>query len=130
MHPLIALVTAASLIFYFATLFAVGAARGKHKVAAPTMNGPPAFERAVRVQANTVEGLVLFLPSLWLFAAYWDVRLAAGLGVAWILGRILYMVGYLTDAAKRGPGFLIQMLATMVLLIGGAAGAVLALVPA
>ena len=129
MNPLIALVTAAALLFYFVTLMAVGRARGKYNVPAPGMSGPPEFERAMRVQMNTVEGLVLFLPSLWLFAAFWDVRIAAALGVVWVVGRILYMTGYLADPAKRGPGFGIQILASLVLLIGGVAGAVMGLLP-
>jgi len=127
MNPLVVLVTLAALVFYLVTLGAVGNARAKFKVQAPTMTGPPQLERAVRVQANTVEGMVLFLPALWLFAAYWDARIAAALGVLWIVGRVLYMAGYLADPAKRGPGFGVQALATLALLIGAIAGAVMSL---
>jgi glutathione S-transferase len=130
MHPLTAVVTLCALLVYMATIAAVGVTRGKHGVAAPAMHGHPVVERALRVQGNTLEGLIIFLPALWLFSAYVDMKWGAGLGVAWIIGRIIYMAGYLTDAGKRAPGFGIQALATVVLLLGGLGGAVTALMHA
>jgi uncharacterized membrane protein YecN with MAPEG domain len=82
------------------------------------MTGDPELERHIRVQANTVEWLVIYLPSLWLFAIYWNDLFAAAAGVVWIVGRILYALGYAADAKKRELGFIIQMLATAVLLFG------------
>ena len=96
-----AIVTVASLVFYVSTILQVGAARGRHGVAAPAMTGHPEFERLVRVQANTIEGLVVYLPCLWLFSAYVDARLGAGLGVVWIVGRLIYARAY-----ARDPGLL------------------------
>ena len=81
MDAWVAIVTIASLIFYVATLLQVGRGRALHGVAAPAMTGHPEFERLVRVQANTLEGLVIYLPSLWLFGVYVDSRIAAALGV-------------------------------------------------
>lgn len=127
MHHWTVLVSAAALIFYIYTGVAVGRLRILHKTPAPAMSGHPEVERALRVQGNTLEWLVIFLPSLWMFQAYWSPAVGAGLGVVWILGRILYMAGYMKDAAKRGPGFGIQFLATAALLVGAAVGAVLAL---
>jgi len=124
MSPLIAIVTLSALIFYMVTLGAVGISRGKHGVHAPAMTGHPVVERAIRVQANTLEGLILFLPSLWAFAAYISEPGAAALGAVWIFGRIIYMAGYMRDPAKRGPGFGIQALATIALLLGGLGGAI------
>ena len=117
-YNLVVVVTLLALLLYFYMGLKVGAARGKHGVMAPAVTGSPEFERAYRVQMNTLEWLALFLPSLWLFAAYWNQVLAAGLGLVWILGRVLYMTSYTKDPAKRGPGFGIQALATMVLLFG------------
>jgi uncharacterized membrane protein YecN with MAPEG domain len=82
------------------------------------MTGDPLLERTIRVQANTLEWLPVFLPALWLFAISWDDKIAAGLGVVWILGRIWYAIGYSAEASKRGPGFGIQFLATAALLLG------------
>ena len=75
-------------------------------------------ERHIRVQANTLEWLPLFLPSLWLFAIYWSDLVAAILGGIWIVGRIVYALGYVADPGKREVGFIIQALATAVLLFG------------
>jgi glutathione S-transferase len=127
MNPWTALTSIAALLFYLATAITVARIRHRHNILAPAMSGHPVVERALRVQGNTLEWLVIFLPSLWMFSSYWSPYLGAALGVAWIIGRILYMKGYLTDAGKRGPGFGIQALATLILLIGAAAGAVRAL---
>lgn len=127
-HNLVALVTLLALVFYFWTALAVGGARGRYKVEAPAMTGAPEFERAVRIQMNTLEGLALFLPSLWLFALYWNDRVAAAAGAVWILGRIIYAVGYSSAPRNRSAGFLIQMLASLFLLFGAIGGVVWAIV--
>jgi glutathione S-transferase len=67
---------------------------------------------------HTLEWMPIFLPSLWLYAIYVSDPVAAGLGVVWIAGRIVFMVGYSKAADKRGPGFAIQALACGVLLLG------------
>ena len=113
-----ALVTLLALLAYFWMSLQVGRARGKSGIGAPAMTGDPLLERAVRVQSNTLEWLPIFLASLWLFAIYWNALVAAGVGVVWIIGRLLYSAGYMADPAKRGTGFLIQTLASAVLLLG------------
>jgi len=117
-HRLTALVTILALLLYFAMSLQVGRARGKSGIHAPAMTGDPMLERAVRVHINTLEWLPLFLAGLWLFAIYWNELVAAGLGVVWIIGRLLYSSGYMADPSKRSTGFLIQFLATAVLLLG------------
>lgn len=119
-HGWVALVTIAALLVYFWMGLNVGRARGKTGIAAPAMTGDPMLERAVRVQANTLEWLPIFLVGLWLFALYWNDLVAAGLGVVWIVGRIVYALGYMSEAGKRSIGFLIQMLAAAALLLGAA----------
>jgi uncharacterized membrane protein YecN with MAPEG domain len=127
LSPWLVLVTIAALLFYFTTGTNAVRTRIRTGVKAPAMHGHPDVERALRVQGNTLEWIVIFLPALWLCGAYFDTRIVAGLGVVWILGRVLYMTGYMKDAAKRGPGFLIQALTTLILLIGAITGAVLTL---
>jgi len=127
-NPWLTIITLLSLLFYVVTSAAVGHARAKHKVAAPAMVGPPAFERAVRVQANTLEWLPIYLPSLWLFAAVVNAPVAVALGAVWLVGRIIYMAAYLGAADKRGLGFTIQFLAAMALVFGGLIGAVVKLI--
>jgi uncharacterized membrane protein YecN with MAPEG domain len=117
-HRWVAIVTLLTLLVYFWISFQTAAARRKTGIAAPAMTGDPVLERAVRAHYNTLEWLPIFLPSLWLFAIYWNELVAAGLGVVWIVGRIIYATGYMAAAEKRSTGFMIQSLATAVLLFG------------
>lgn len=120
MRPLgyTAIVTLLALLMYLAMGIAAGRARYKSGVKAPAMTGDPLLERALRVQANTLEWLPIFLGSLWLFAIYWNQLIAAAIGAVWIVGRLIYWQGYMSDPDKRGPGFMIQALAGLVLLLG------------
>ena len=123
MHPLVALVTVVALMLFLWQGLRVGSARSRYGVEAPATTGHPDFERHFRVHANTLEGLMIFLPSLWLFAIYLNDWIAAGLGVVWIIGRIVYTIGYTQQASRRGLGFGIQALAGLALLLG-AGGAI------
>ena len=114
----VAVVTLLALLVYFWTSVRVARMRHKHGVSAPAVTGAAEFERAYRVQMNTLEWLPLFLPSMWLFAWYWNGLIAAAAGVVWILARIYYALAYVKDPARRGPGFGLQALATFVLLFG------------
>jgi glutathione S-transferase len=124
MYNYTALVTLLSLLFYFYTTTRVSKARAEFGVKVPAISGNPDFERVFRVQMNTLEWLPIFLPSLWLFAIYVSDWIAAVIGLVWIAGRIVYLVGYAQAAAKRGPGFGIQTLAAGVLLLGALAAIV------
>jgi glutathione S-transferase len=121
------LVTLAALFFYFWTGIQVAQARRKYSIPAPAITGNADFERVFRVQMNTLEWLPLFLGSLWIFAMYWDDRVAALVGAVWIVGRALYAHGYVAAADQRSTGFLIQGIAVIVLFVGGLAGAVMSL---
>jgi uncharacterized membrane protein YecN with MAPEG domain len=117
-HRWTAIVTIVALLLYFYMSLQVGRARGKSGIAAPCMTGDPQLERAVRVHINTLEWLPLFLGGMWLFAIYWNEWVAAGLGVVWIVGRLIYASGYMADPGKRSTGFLIQFAAAGILLLG------------
>ncbi len=110
-------VTLAALITYQGTAMAVGQARVKHKVMPPATSGPEPFERAVRVQQNTLEQLVFFLPTFWLAALLGNPAAASLLGFIWVGGRVAYGIGYRQDPAKRGPGFGISFLSSVILLV-------------
>ena len=117
-HSYVALVTIAALLVYIWMGVRVGQARAKSGVAAPAMTGDPILERHIRVHYNTLEWLPIFLAGLWLFAIYWNDLFAAGLGLVWIVGRIVYALGYVSDPKKREAGFMIQLAATAILLFG------------
>jgi uncharacterized MAPEG superfamily protein len=104
-----------------------GGARRKTKIAAPAMTGDPLLERNIRVHMNTLEWFPVFLASMWLFALYWDDRIAAALGAVWVIARIIYMVSYVKDPSTRTFGFTVQALTTLALLGGAVWGAVSAL---
>ncbi|CAN7163081.1 MAPEG family protein [Phenylobacterium sp. LjRoot219] len=114
------LVSLAAVLVLLGMGINVGRVRHKIGIMAPAMTGDPKLERAIRVHYNTLEWLPVFLVALWLFALSWSDAVAAGLGAVWIVGRLLYAQGYMVDASKRAPGFVIQALATLVLLFGAA----------
>ena len=115
MPHLTALVTLLAVALYFATGILVSRARQQTGIKAPATTGNADFERVFRVQMNTLEWMPIFLPSLWLAAFYVGDVWAAATGAVWIVGRVLYIRGYMESANKRGMGFGIQALATVVL---------------
>lgn len=114
--------TLATLCVYFWISANVGRARKAYKVPAPSMDGPLAFQSVMRVQANTVEQLVLFLPALWMCAYFLSDHKAALAGAVWVVGRIVYALGYYKAPSKRGIGFGLTLLASIALIIGTAIG--------
>jgi len=118
MYHFTALVTLLAVLVYFYSSILVSRARGKFGVKLPAVSGNPDFERVFRAQMNTLEWMPIFLPSLWLFAFYISDAIAAGIGLVWVIGRILYVLGYAQAVAKRSRGFAIQALATIALWVG------------
>jgi glutathione S-transferase len=114
-----AAVTVLSVLFVFYTGINVAQMRGKHKISAPAVTGNPEFECAYRVQVNTLEQFVMFLPLLWLATSYfhWLGWLPAAFGLVWVIGRIVYLRGYMAAPEKRSTGFTITSLATAGLLV-------------
>ena len=108
-------------LFVFGLL--VGRARGKYGIAAPATTGHPVFERYYRVQLNTVEVLLMFLPGLWVSAKYWPPQYSALLGVVYLVGRFVYLDAYVKDPKKRSVGFSMSMLPTLVLVLAALVGA-------
>ena len=118
-----AVVTLAAVITYQGTAMAVGQARVKHKVMPPATMGPEPFECALRVQQNTLEQLVFFLPVFWLAALMASEAWASLLGFIWVGGRVAYGVGYRLAPGQRGPGFGISFLSSTALLVMAVVGA-------
>ena len=118
------IVTALAVLQFLVFGFKVGAARGRYSVKAPAVTGNEIFERYFRVQQNTLEQLIIFLPSLYLFSRYFNPSVAAALGVVYLIGREVYAAGYVKEPAKRGLGFGLSSLPVMILLLGGLIGAV------
>ncbi|MBI1778997.1 MAG: MAPEG family protein [Proteobacteria bacterium] len=111
-----ALATVAALLVLLGVSIMVGRARSRYKIDAPAITGHADFERYFRVQQNTLEQIVFFLPSLWLASFTLGDRWAALGGAVWVVGRIVYARGYYQAADRRHVGFLIGTLAGLVLL--------------
>ena len=117
MHPLIALVTLLTIVLMIVTTVLVGRARGKYGIHAPATTGHEGFERAFRVQMNTQEGAIMFLPTLWIAAGFGNPQYAALAGAVWLVGRVWYAAAYSVPGRNRGPGFAIGLLALAALLL-------------
>ncbi|SMC96801.1 MAPEG family protein [Rhizobium sp. RU36D] len=117
------LATFSALITYVWLMIKVGRARKTFGIEAPRTTGNAQFERIFRVQQNTVEHLVAFLPSLWIFGYYVSDPIAGFLGLCWTGARALYAVEYYADAKRRGRGAALTAIIGLILLVGGTIGA-------
>jgi glutathione S-transferase len=90
-------------LFVFGAL--VGRARGKFGVKAPAIVGHEGFERAYRVQMNTIELMVLLVPALFLAAKHWAPMYAAIAGAVYLLGRVLYWQAYMRARSAEASVF-------------------------
>jgi glutathione S-transferase len=123
-----AIITLLTVLLQFWVGILVARARARYGVVAPATTGDPAFERTFRVQMNTIENVLMFLPAVWLAALYGPPGVVAVAGLVWLGGRVYYALAYIRDAEKRGPGFGIAVLGLAVLLIDAAVGLVRSLV--
>jgi glutathione S-transferase len=119
-----AIVTVLALLEYMVFTFRVGTSRLKYKVEAPATSGHPEWERLFRVQQNTLEQLIVFLPGLWLFSIYVSPTVGAGIGLFFLVGRMLYFTSYVRDPKSRTVGFLLGFLSNAALVLGGLGGAI------
>jgi glutathione S-transferase len=126
--PLVHIVVGLALAQFLFFCFAVGKARGTYKVAAPATTGNEVFERYFRVQMNTLELLVIFVPSILLFGQYFGAYVATALGVIYLIGRLIYFTSYVKDPKSRSMGYGLSALPVMVLLVGAIFGAIRAAV--
>jgi uncharacterized membrane protein YecN with MAPEG domain len=121
--PYVHIVIGLALVEFLYFALAVAGARGRYKVAAPAVSGNEIFERYLRVQMNTLEQLIVFIPSIVLFGQYLSPYVAAALGAVFLIGRIVYFVSYIKDPKKRELGFILSFAPTVALLGGTLFGA-------
>jgi len=120
------LVILLALAVYLGTLVYCGRMRSRHRIVAPATSGHPAYERAFRIQQNTLEQLVAFVPAVWLFSLLVNPRIGAILGAIWVLARIVYAISYARAPERRGPGFIVAFIVLIVLVAGAIVKAVVA----
>lgn len=118
------IVTALALLQFLVFGFKVAKARGRYGIGAPAISGNDIFERYFRVQQNTLEQLIVFLPALYVFSHYYNPLIAAALGVVYLIGREIYAFTYVKDPKKRELGYLLTVLPVAILILGGLLGAI------
>jgi uncharacterized MAPEG superfamily protein len=116
--PYAALVTVLALVEFLVFMGLVARARSRYGIQAPATSGQEIFDRCFRVQMNTLEQLLLFIPTLWIFAAYVSEPWAALAGVVFIIGRAIYAASYIRDPKSRSLGFGLTALPTLLMMLG------------
>lgn len=124
----VTLVTSIMLIQLFVFDIKSGMARDKAGIKAPATTGDETYERRNRIHLNTIELLVIAIPSMWIFANYVHALTAAGLGLVYVIGRIIFSQAYMKDPETRGTGFMISMLPTITMMFGGFIGVIVNIV--
>jgi len=96
----------------------VGMARGRFGIHAPATTGHPTFERLFRAHANSLEMLIAFIPGVWLYGWWVSQTWAAGLGLLFVVARILYTIQYVRDPKTRQLGAGLSFIVVLVLIVG------------
>ena len=115
------IILVALMQFTFFTI-RTGLARITYGVKAPSTAGHETWERLYRIQQNTMEQLIVFIPGMVIFAMYVSETWALLPGIVFIVGRGLYSFKYLKDPASRGSGMALTFLSTIGLGVAGLIG--------
>ena len=118
MEPVYVIILVALLEYAVFTAL-VGRARVRHGIKAPATTGNPDFERVYRVQQNTLESLIVFVPAVWIFGLNASPAIGAGLGAVFVFARAIYAAGYIRAAEKRGIGAVLTAVTNCVLVVWG-----------
>lgn len=116
---LVILIALLQYIFFTAR---TGFLRGKYKVEAPKCEGEEIWERMFRVQQNTLEQLVIFIPGMLAFAHMISVTWALLPGLLYLIGRQLYSHQYIADPKSRAPGMILTFFSNIALVLGALIG--------
>ncbi len=115
--PWVDLVTLLAVLEFLGMVWLVGKARVRYSVRAPATAGNEHFERWFRVQQNTLETLIMFLPALWIAAHYWPAAWMSLIGLVYLAGRVVYLISYVRDPRGRTLGYTLSI-GPVVVLVG------------
>ena len=115
---LTAVITLLAVLVTLWTAILVARTRRRVGIFPPAMTGSPELDCALRVQGNTLEQIVIFLPSLWLAALYFQGWIPPLIGLVWCLGRVIFALTYKpANPGKRFIGFQLTVFPTLILVI-------------
>ena len=107
-----------ALLQYMVVGMLVGRARGKYEVPAPATTGHPKFERWFRAHQNSLEMLMAFIPSMWLFGWWVSQAWATAIGLVFVAARVLYTAQYVNEPKSRQVGAMLSFISILVLIVG------------
>ena len=116
--PYATLVVLLALLQYVYFIALVGQARGKYQVKAPATDGDVRFVSTFRVQQNTLEQLIIFIPSTFAFSWYLSDLWVLIPGAFYIVGRFIYARAYIKDPASRELGMVLTTIGNAIVLFG------------
>ena len=120
----VAVIVLLALVQFMYFGVAVGRARIRYDVRAPSVVGDEIFERFHRAHQNILEQLVIFIPAVCAAGYFASPLLAVACGLAFLVGRAWYFRCYIVDPDTRGPGMVITSLSSLILLTSALVGAI------
>jgi len=125
---IIALIILLAILQLMAFGMITGFSRDKFGVKAPATTGNEDWERRYRVQQNTMEHVVAFVPAIYLCAMYTSLNLAILAGTIYLIGRCIYAYCYIKDPKTRALGMILSFFPTAVMVLAALGGVLMNLV--
>ena len=107
-----------ALLQYTYFTMVTGISRGKYNVKAPATTGHETWECLYRVQQNTLEQLVVFIPAALAFAHYVSLTWVIVPGAGYLIGRQVFAMMYVKNPPKRAVGMIMTVFSNLALILG------------
>lgn len=104
-----------------------GFSRGKFGIKPPNMTGHEVWERYLRVQLNTLEQLIVFVPALLAFAQFISPKWVCIPGAIFVFARQYYSYLYIKDPMSRTPAFALTFFTNIGLVVSSLVGIAISL---
>jgi len=117
-----------ALLQYIYFIGRVGFSRNKYEIKAPKTTGNETWERLFRVQQNTMEQLIIFIPCMLTFSTYVSPLWVLVPGLLFVIGRQTYSYLYVKEPTSRGLGFVLSFFSNIALVVGSLIGLIMSLI--